>query len=276
MAQFFNWTRRSRSIPLKLLLQGRILAIPLYAILRFSDLAREGMENSGSYRFADHIYRNQPSGRGWFGRWLDEKLLDMAAVRSFRNRFLASRNELCGFLSTRSINNQPLDVLSVPCGIPRELMEGARLFRARSGGSLERVTFHGLDLDADLLRLATEFTRQNGLNNFVAHHGDALERQNYPAAADFITCTGLAEFLEDEQLERLYSIHYEVLRPGGFLITSGMRRLWISEYLLRLAELRTHYRTAPQLEAILRRLPFHEVRTRVDEMGIQTILTASK
>jgi hypothetical protein len=32
-----------------------------------SDLGREGIINSGSYRFADHIYHNEPSGRGHFG-----------------------------------------------------------------------------------------------------------------------------------------------------------------------------------------------------------------
>src|SRR5207244_10535880 len=51
------------------------------------------------YRFADHIYRNVPSGRGRFGRWLDAKFLAMPAVKSFRNRFLAARDELCQFRS---------------------------------------------------------------------------------------------------------------------------------------------------------------------------------
>jgi SAM-dependent methyltransferase len=274
MPQFFNRTRASSSIELKLIRQGRPFGVLIYWLIRGSDLGREGIEHSGSYRFADHIYRNIPSGRGAFGRWLDAKFLAMPAVKSFRNRFLAARDELAQFLTDRAGKGIKLDILSAPAGIPRELAEGARLFQARTGGSLECVTFHGVDLDADLLEKDKRFSEENGLPNFVAHQGDALDRATYPEKADFITCTGLAEFLEDEQLSQLYRIFFDVLRPQGLLVTSGMRRVWISEYFLRLAELRTHYRTAPQLEAIARAAGFRNVTTRVDEFGIQTILTA--
>src|ERR1700722_18875743 len=87
MAEFHNRTRRSSSIPGKLLRSGRVLELPLYWLVRTSDLAREGFENSGSYRFADHIYRDQPSGSYGIGRWLDKRILRMRAVESFRSRF---------------------------------------------------------------------------------------------------------------------------------------------------------------------------------------------
>lgn len=293
MQRYFNRTRRSRSIPAKLLRQGRIVELPLYYLLRLSDLAREGFDHSGSYRFADHIYRNVPSGRGWLGRRLDAWLLEMRAVRSFRNRFLGARDALCEFLTSVqtasgrdvSYSHRPVDVLSVPCGIPRELVEGARLFRERAGRGGQgadtqvrpyEVRFHGLDLDDEVLAKAEEFARAGGLPNFTPHHGDALDRASYPEGADFITCTGLAEFLDDAQLERLYGIFFDVLRPGGVLVTSGMQPTRFSEYLLRLAELETHYRSAQELEAIARRVPFSEVRARTDELGLQAILTAPK
>jgi len=284
VAQFHNRTRRSLSIPAKLLRRGRLLEIPLYYLLRMSDLAREGLDHSGSYRFADHIYRNVPSGRGRLGRWLDARLLEMRAVRSFRNRFLAVRDALRDFLTSvpaspvrdMSYSAALMDVLSVPCGIPREMVEGVRLYRQRTGGTLEGIRFHGLDLDAGVLREAEAFARAGGLPNFTPHHGDALDRASYPAAADFITSTGLAEFLDNTQLERLYTIFFDVLRPGGVLVTSGMQPTRISEYLLRLAELDTHYRSPAELEAIARRLPFASVRTRLDGAGLQTILIATK
>ncbi len=276
MARFFNRTRASASIERKLLRQGRPLAVLVYWLVGGSDLGREGIEHSGSYRFADHIYRNVPSGRGRFGRWLDAKFLGMPAVKSFRNRFLAARDELCQFLTDYAGEGKKLDILSAPAGIPRELAEGARLFRERTGRSLEGITFHGVDLDLDLLENDKRFAEENGLPNFAPHQGNALDRVTYPEGADFITCTGLSEFLEDDQLTQLYRIFFQVLRPGGLLVTSGMRRVWISEYFLRLAELRTHYRTASQLEAIARTAGFTNVATRVDEYDIQTILKAQK
>ncbi len=224
MTEFFNRTRVSKSIELKLLRQGRPLGVLVYWLVRRSDLALEGIQHSGSYRFADHIYRNVPSGRGAWGTWLDGKFLAMPAVRSFRNRFLAARDALSGFLEERAVPGRRLDIVSAPCGIPRELADGARLFRDGTGRSLTAVNFHGVDLDADLLGQAQSFAAENGLPNFVPHQGDALSRATYPDGADFITCTGIAEFVDDEQLERLYRVFYDVLRPGGRLITSGMKR----------------------------------------------------
>jgi SAM-dependent methyltransferase len=272
--QFFNRTRRSRSIPLTLLTRGRVLEVPLYFALRLSDLGREGIENSGSYRFADHIYRNQPSGRGWIGRWIDARLLAMPAARSFRNRYLAAGETLAGCLLAR--RGQPLDVLSVPCGLPRDLALGARLARTRQPSALRMVTFHGLDLDADVLARATAFAAEAGLPNFSTHHGDALARAAYPASVDFISCTGFGEFLDDRRLDTLYGIFFDVLRPGGMLVTTGMRRYWASDYLLRLAELEPHYRSGAELDRLVRRLPFRSVDSRPDAVGLQTIVVAVK
>ena|SRR5579871_6464510 len=276
MAEFYNRTRRSESIPRRLLRQGRPLAIPVYWMVKSSNLGLEGIRNSGSYHFADHIYRNEPSGQGPFGRWLDARFLAMPAVRSFRSRFLASRDALAEFLVGHQAAERRLDVVSAPCGIPRELAEGARSYRERTGRDTDHVTFHGVDLDSKVLEEARGFARANGLANFVTHQGDALVRSTHADAADFITCTGLAEFLDDEKLGRLYQIFYDVLRPGGMLVTSGMRRKWVSEYFLRLAELKTHNRDPSHLEKIASGVPFAEVRTRPDEFNIQTILVARK
>jgi SAM-dependent methyltransferase len=270
MPELFNRTRTSQSIPLSLVRRGRVLEVPIYYLLRTSDLAREGLDRSGSHRFADHIYANQPSGRGPFGRWLDARLLSMPAVRSFRNRYVAARDEVTRFLNERA--GGTLDLLSVPCGIPRELADGAR----QSGERHANVTFHGVDLDPAVLEEAREFAAARGLEPFVAHRGDALERDTHPAGADFITCTGFAEFLDDRRVARLYEVLFDVLRPGGRLVTTAMRRVPRSDYLLRLAELRVNYRTASELEAILRRLPFAGVSVRTDELGIQAIAVADK
>ena len=138
------------------------------------------------------------------------------------------------------------------------------------------MTFHGLDLDAAVLGEATQFARAAGIEPFVAHHGDVFARGSYPERVDFITCTGLAEFLDDERLAELYRIFFERLSPGGVLVTSGMRRRALPDYLLRLAEIRIHYRTAADLERLARQLPFTRIRTSVDSFGIQAILVAER
>src|SRR6478736_1756286 len=89
-----NRTRRSASIPRRLVAERKYHLLPVYALLTTSDLAREGIENSGSFRFADHVYRNEPSGRFGVGRALDSMLLRMRGARSMRNRLQHTQREI--------------------------------------------------------------------------------------------------------------------------------------------------------------------------------------
>jgi SAM-dependent methyltransferase len=274
VAEFHNRTRRSRSIAGKLLRTGRVLELPVYWLLRTSDLAREGFENSGSHRFADHIYRNEPSGRFGIGRWLDARFLEMRAVDSFRTRFFMARDELCLFLQQRASEGATLDILSVPCGIPRELVAGVEQF-ASANGVRGVPRLHGLDLDAEVLRQAQIFARAHGVT-VTTHQGDALDIRTYAGEYDLITSTGLGEFLDDAQLTSLYAIFYRSLRSGGVMVTSAMRRLRFSDYMLRLAELDVHYRSAEELAEVARRAGFRRISTWTDAHGIQSFLKARK
>jgi SAM-dependent methyltransferase len=274
VAEFYNRTRRSSSITGKLLRSGRVLELPVYWLLRTSDLAREGFENSGSYRFADHIYRDQPSGSHGIGRWLDKRILSMRATESFRSRFFMARDELFHFLRERSADLAHVDILSVPCGIPREFVAAVEKFRA-AGGVTAGIRFHVLDLDDDVLRQATTFACQHSIT-LTTHHGDALDPGTYAGEFDFITSTGLGEFLDDERLATLYAAFHRVLRPGGVMVTSAMRRLGFSDYLLRLAELDVQYRSADDLAAMARRAGFLRLATSADRHGIQGFLKATK
>ena len=276
--EFVNRTRRSRSIPVSLLTRGRLLDLPLYYVLRLSDLAREGLDHSGSWRFADHIYKGEPSGSGRLGRWLDGRLLNMPATRAFRFRYAAARDALAAFLIERanSAAIRETRVLSVPCGIPRELADAASEVRTRLGAVPGNVSFHGIDLDEDVIAEACRFMSHRGIDRFQAHRGDAFDPTTYKGSFDFITCTGLTEFLDDERTARLYTRLYESLEPGGWFVTSGMRRRWSSDYLLTLAELRTHYRDEDTLRRLLAPLRFTQVAARRDETGLQTVIVAAK
>ena len=66
-----NFTRRTRDLAGRLRREGRYGFLGLVHVLRLSDLGREGIERSGSYRFADHVYANRASGRGILGRAID-------------------------------------------------------------------------------------------------------------------------------------------------------------------------------------------------------------
>jgi SAM-dependent methyltransferase len=285
-SRFANRTRTSQSIPRRLVSERKFHLLPIYALLRTSDLAREGIENSGSFRFADHISRGKPSGRYGVGVLLDTVLLRLRGARSMRNRFLHSQRQLLSALleprddynisaNALAPQTEPITVVSVPCGIARDLYQVAEILREYRPQDYGRVRFIGLDLDPKPLELSRNLTQ--GHSNFSFVCADALVPSSLPCGTEVIVSLGFGEFLDDATLVDFYGNCYGALRPGGRLITSAMSRDRISDYLAReLAELHTHYRTAGQLIELLRSAGFEYVRIDRDDVGLQTLAVATK
>lgn len=264
-----NDTRRSPSIPRRLLREGKPHLLPLYGLMLTSDLAREGIHHSGSFRFADHVYRARPSGRFGVGYLLDAVLLRLPAARSLRSRYIHSREQIVAEAQRRARDGQVLTVVSAPCGIARELVEAADALppAVRAG-----VAFHGIDLDPEPLELSRRLAGDRA--GFTFTRGDVFDRAAYPAA-DVIVSTGLADFLDDADATRFFATCRSALRPGGLLVTSAQLPQRLADFLMReLAELRPRYRSAPQIAAVVRDAGFADVATRPDRVGYQTLVTA--
>jgi SAM-dependent methyltransferase len=280
VSRLHNRTRTSESIPRKLLREGKVHLLPIYALMRTSDLAREGIENSGSYRFADHVYRNEASGRFGVGRALDAILLRMRGARSMRSRFQHTQDEIVAAAraidaSTTPSDTEPFRVLSIPCGIARDLVLAAQCVARELPVLYERSRFFGVDLDPEPLELSRRLAPRDDHFHFAT--GDALDIAAFPADLDLIVSTGLGEFLDDETLVRFYRNCHDRLRSGGVFVTSGMQPDRVADYLMRqLAELHTHYRRGDEMVRWLHTAGFHEVSTRQDSVGLQTLVVARK
>jgi hypothetical protein len=267
-----NRTRYSASIPRRLLKECPYL-LPLYYLARLSDLAREGMDNSGSYRFADHVYADRASGRLAIGTLVDRALLSLPACRSFRNRYLHSRDRIVEFVRTSP--RSEVRILSAPCGLPRDLIEAAEQLRRADQQRFGRTQFYGLDIDPAALEEARHMTSGHGFTNFEFICGDAFNADAYPPDLDLVTSSGFAEFLEDAGLARFYTVCHAVLREGGMLVTSATVRNRLSDYMLtNLAELLTHYRDEEALTRVFSSTPFGEVGMQRDAVGYQVLISA--
>ena len=269
-----NRTRTSASIPRRLMAEGKYHLLPVYALLTTSDLAREGIRNSGSFRFADHIYRNEPSGRFGVGRMLDRVLLKLRGARSMRSRFLHSRLEILRAIEETDYS-RGVTVVSIPCGIARDLFDVAETLRRGDPEHYRQTSFIGIDIDPEPLTLSRELTY--GHDCFEFRCADALQPGTIPAGVDVIASLGFGEFLADGTLYDFYRRCLSALKPGGRFITSAMSRDKVSDYLAReLAELHTHYRSTQQLMALLSSAGFVGVRTTNDSVGLQTLAVAEK
>lgn len=270
-----NRTRVSSSIPLRMLREGRIHLLPVYALARTSYLGREGMESSGSFRFADHVYRGQPRGRFIIGWAMDALFLTLPASRSMRERYLHSRGEVAAELRRAAADSRGTRILSVPCGIARELVEAASEVRAEVPSVLDHAELIGMDLDAEPLRLSRALAGEDRAFQFLQR--DALQAATLPENLDLIVSTGFGEFLDDGELLRFYTACCNALTPGGRFVTSGMSRSRIADRLLRdIAELHVHYRGAEVLRTALTHAGFTEIAIRADRFGLQSLVTARR
>ena len=266
-----NFTRRSKSFAAKFAREGRYHFIPLYWLLRLSDFAREGMEHSGSYRFADHLYRGVPSGRGLLGRLLDAAVLKLPAARGMRQRCFEARDAMCEAFA-KHVGAEPFRILTVPCGLPRDVRD----FCAGENARLDQIEYTGLDLDPAVIEAARAFLEGSAVPHPRWIIGNALDAEAYPTPAPhFIASTGLGEFLDDPQLAIFYANAFDALAPGGTFFTSATAR-GASDVLLRAFELDTHYRTRADLERLLSRQLWKTLTFTHDATGLQTFVRATK
>src|SRR5713226_1071601 len=146
VSTFYNRTRRTPSIPRRLVREGKFHLLPVYYLGLTTELGKEAIHNSGSYDFADHIYANRPVGRFLIGYLLDALFLNLKSARSFRSRYLSARNEIQRLILER---DDPVDVLAVPCGLARELFDVSAWLTGARGE--RQVRLCGMDLDRGLV-----------------------------------------------------------------------------------------------------------------------------
>ncbi len=272
VSTFYNRTRRTPSIPRRLLREGKLHLLPVYYLGLTTELGKEAIENSGSYDFADHIYGNRPGGRFLIGYLLDAIFLNLKSSRSFRSRYLYARSEIQRLIAERP---DPVDVLAVPCGLARELFDVSDWLTDTLPS--RQVRLCGMDLDRGLVTGLVDTGRRRGSGiEFVC--GDALSADAYPTRSfDGIVSLGFTEFLDDALAVAFYRLAHSKLKVGGRLVTSGMRPHKLSDYLLRnVADLQTSYRSAETLRGLARQAGFEQISTYEDRTGLQTMLIGVK
>lgn len=275
-----NFTRRTEDLPGKLRREGRYGMLALYHLLRLSDLGREGIERSGSYRFADHLYANRASGRGPLGWLIDRVLLSLPAARAMRQRCTEATAVMIDAFQThlREHPGEAFRVLSIPCGLPREVRNFAAQVQERWPEHVGLIEFTGMDLDPEVLEAAQNFLRGSAVPEPCFVQGSALDAEAFPREKfHVISSTGLGEFLDDGQLTQFYANVQSALVFGGLFYTSAMSREPRADTLLQAFELRTKYRERRTVEQILSAAAdWREVRCSRDRTELETFVRARK
>ena len=275
MQKFYNKTRQSHSIPRKLIREGKWYLLPVYYLLTTSELANEGIKNSGSHYFADHIYANKPKGKFIIGKILDYILLKLESAQSLRARYIYAKKEIHKLVGEVSHENS-INILAVPCGLSREFFEVSDELKSENHPRYSHVNWTGIDLDEELIKKLEEKNNMHGYNiKFIS--GDALDQNTYNIEElyDMIINTGFTEFLDDLDTLNFYKIAHNYLKQEGIFFTSGMMPHKLSDYLMKnIAELHTQYRSEDLLKELACSAGFKKVHTYKDKL--QTILIGTK
>src|SRR5713101_3133733 len=89
-----------------------------------------------------------------------------------------------------------------------------------------------------------------------------------------VVSTGLGDFLSDVERSTFYAHVYRALEPGGTFYTSASAQDQRADALLQMSELLPYYRTAGQLETILRPFAWRRLDIERDPTGLRTFVTA--
>ena len=269
--RLYNKTRITENFEEKFRALKRMDLVLLLKVLQSSDLAREGIANSGSFRFADHLYRNEASGTRLHGRILDRILLNLPSARTMRRRYIKARDYMIA--TTASFTANPVELLTIPCGIPRDVLETIQLLRSEDPVVAAKLRCTGFDLDPCALEAASELIPTGG----TWLQADALDSFAFPADRfHLISSTGLGEFLSDADLLRFFRNVHKSLRDRGHFFTSAIRSDPLSGRLLKHFELSHVNRNESDLFRILSRLRWRDLRFEEDRSGLQTYVYAVK
>lgn len=174
----------------------------------------------GDYKMLESIYRNTPLSEG-IGYSLDLALLNAQLASSVRNRLKKLEYLLKEELTIR----QKPSVLNIACGSCREVFELAHEIE-KSGAE-----FTCIDLDNDALAFAANRLSYTSISpvsskqvnlrkyNAIRMFDHELNMSEF-GKQDIIYSVGFFDYLQSDFLKNLFKALYEMLNPGGILVTS--------------------------------------------------------
>ena len=174
----------------------------------------------------DRVYANTPEGWGWIGRRVDRYLLDLPVHRAVRARFefvVGNGTEIVEQLLAQRADR--LAVLSVPCGLVRDLCTIYARLRLGHPDIAERLVLYGLDVDfeGNVLEEAQRRARQAGVPIHLIQ-ANALHPRSWSwlsgqePSFSLINCIGLAPWLKPWELRSLLERFADHLHPGGYVL----------------------------------------------------------
>ena len=213
---------------------------------------------AGDYEMVNMMLRDPFEGGSMFAKLVNRIFLDTPPVVAHQSRIEYLTRHLTDEVRRAAARGRPLRVFNVGCGPAKEIQN----FLSEQDLS-SRAQFTLLDFNEETLAFATQ-----ALGEVKSRHNrgtsiQMLKRSVYQmlkdsgkpvggAKYDLVYCAGLFDYLSDQVCKRLTNLMYDMVAPGGLLITTNVSsanpsRNWM-EYVL---DWHLLYRSAAQFAALV-------------------------
>lgn len=250
---------------------------------RLSDGVKLGFEtgfDSGST--LDYVYRNEPSGRTFLGRLIDQHYLNSIGWRGIRQRKVHLEELLRFAIGSLKHAGDPVRIVDIAAGHGRYVLEALDGLDALPESVLLR------DYSDINVRDGNALIQAKGLGAVARFFkGDAFDRQDLATLEpqpSLAVVSGLYELFGDNRRvgDSLAGLA-EALRPGGYLLYTGQP--WHPQLELIARALTSHRegqpwvmrrRTQAEMDQLVAAAGLVKVTQRIDEWGIFTVSLAYK
>ena len=186
---------------------------------------------AGDYESVNMILRDPYEGSSLFARMINSWLLQQSPARAHRNRIRYLKEKLLAETVRVAAKGRNARVLNIGCGPAAEVQR----FLAEQEIS-NRAEFALLDFNDETLQHAGSVLGQlksrhqrttaieplrKSIHQILKEAGKHVQR---PATLqyDFVYCAGLFDYLADVACQKLASIFYEWIAPGGLLLITNV------------------------------------------------------
>lgn len=217
----------------------------------------------------DHVYRNEPQGRGAIGRRMDARYLDTVEARALRERERHVRAFVHESMERLAERRRDVRILDIAAGPGRYLLDAVRSSPVRTGGVLLRDTSEA-EMRAGQAWIA-RFEMQDVARYEQADALDRLSLAGIFPRPTIAVASGLYERLGDDAVVRrsLAGVG-DAVQDGGFLVYTAAP--WHPRDEPSYGRRRTQY----ALDSLVEEAGFRKIAQRGDAWGLRTVSLAMR
>ena len=183
---------------------------------------------AGDYEMIDMIMRNTYEGRSLFAKLLHAYIIDQAPAISVRNRAAYFTKKFVEETCRVSSIGRTAKFFSLGCGPAREVQNFLAQYSLSAQTQFQLLDFNEETLahtSSQLDEVRIKYRRKTSVK-FVRNSVTQLLKEAGQSATstqkhDFIYCSGLYDYLNDQVCKQLNTYLYEQLLPGGMLVVTN-------------------------------------------------------